>query len=351
MVHVKTVVIDCRFAHFPAGIGRYTRELVPLLLPRLASSKIVLIVMAEGKPWAAALAGGSEVMVARGAHYAFREQWEIPSLLRAAHADLFFAPHFNVPFFCPVPFVCTIHDLILHRYPNQATLPKRMAYRILMQRSVRRARRVIAVSRFTAEELARVFGGGIVSKTTVIHNGVSGIFHSRSAVEQDEAVRTFGIQRPFFLYVGNAKEHKNVPMLLSAFERSGRGDAELVLALSGREASSLHLSPRVRLLSDLHDDALAALYSAALAFVTPSLYEGFGLPVAEAAACGCPVIAVKGSSIPEVAPEGSILLPPTVDALADALRNAREGERPAVCRFSWEETAEKTADVLRVAMS
>ncbi len=254
--------------------------------------------------------------------------------MKRARIDLLYSPHFNVPFFCPVPYIVTIHDLILHRYPNQATFQRRAAYRVLMARSLKRAKRIIAVSAFTASELRATYG----RDSTVISEGVDPVFHPRSNEEIERVRERHGIQKPFFLYVGNAKEHKNVHMLVEAFRLLQDKSRELVLVVSGKERTSIVLSSDVRVLHDLPDEDLAALYSAAECFATASLYEGFCLPIAEALACACPVIASRVGAIPEIAGSNAILIDANVPAFINALR--KPPLRREACTFSsWDAIA------------
>ncbi len=283
-------------------------------------------------------------------HYTLAEQTLLPDIYRREKIDLLFVPHFNIPYFCPVPAVVTIHDLILHRYPNQASLLRRLAYRTLMYRAVHAARRIIAVSHFTADEVAQVYGSSVKRKTRVVHEGVSSEFTPVTPAEAKPVLDRYGLARPYFLYVGNAKEHKNVPMLLSAYESSGRSDMDLVLVTGGRETKDLLLPPGARLLPFVAEKDLPALYSAATACVTASLYEGFGLPLFEAAACGCPVIGTRSGALPEIAPLGSLIIDPSPAAFAAALRSppARRAERPPLP--SWDAAAVNTTAVLAEAL-
>ncbi len=349
MVHVMRVAVDCRFAGTQTGLGRYARELVSALLRRKDGILYILLVRSSDEPWIAELPQPVETISVPAPHYSLREQWEIPRAVQSANADLFFALHFNVPFFCPVPFVVTIHDLILHRYPNQASLAKQIAYRLLMARAIRRARRIISVSAFTRSELKHFYGKRIAAKTTTVHEGVSPLFSRSSEDEIADVRRKYDLHSPFFLYVGNAKQHKNVQMLIDAFEEVRNQKAEvrreLVLVTGGRERELLRLADDVRVIEKVADTDLPSLYSAADAFVTASLYEGFGLPVAEAERCGCPVIAAKRASIPEIASASTILLEPTVQAFAAAMSRT-SFPSPTPARLLWDDTAAHTARIL-----
>ncbi len=279
-------------------------------------------------------------------HYSWEEQKLLPKIIKNSNCDLLFSPHFNIPFFCGVPFVITIHDLILHRYPNQSPLLKRMAYKILISRAVKRATHIIAISNFVLNDISNTFGRRRVKKkTSVIYEGVSDLFTKRSFEESKQVLEKYNLKQPFFLYVGNAKQHKNVQKLIDAHNSLSENPPYLVLVCSGSESKKLRINNKTILLPDVPDEDLPALYSSALCFITASLYEGYCLPVIEAQACGCPVIASNKGAIPEVAGKGAVIIEPTVDMLSKAMSNPpMPPER--FCKPRWEDTAEKTLDVL-----
>ena len=358
---VKTIGIDARFADTGTGLGRYTRELVTRLVNsrpdgvQFVSSlsadaarrvQFVLLVCDLSAPWLLRLPKENiQLSSFSFHHYSLAEQILLPILIKKNKVDVFWSPHFNVPYFCPVPFVVTIHDLILHRYPNQASWFKRLAYNFLFKHAVHNAQSIIAVSHFTESELTNVYGARLSQKTTVIPEGVPGVFHPYTTEEAALVLERYGISEPFFLYVGNAKEHKNLGLLLDAFEKLEDADASLVLVSGGKELERMTLPARTHVLHDVSDLDLAHLYALAKAFVTPSLYEGFGLPIVEAAACDCPIIAIKGSAVSEVAPKTAMLIDPTISALSHALRNppVRSGATP---QKSWDQVAQETLVVL-----
>lgn len=344
---MQRIAIDCRFAGTSSGLGRYARELVSALLQRRDAVEYVLLVLPEAKNWIATLPDSKNWCAVEiySRHYSLSEHWVIPRLLRKHTVDLLFSPHFTAPPFCPVPFVVTVHDLILHAFPNAAPLWKRMGYRVLMRHAVRDAKAIITISNFVAQEIARAYGPQAAERTQVITEGVGNTFSRKTPEEQKHVRERYSIDGPFFLYVGNAKEHKNVPMLLAAFSALPSSSPQLVLVTGGKEADSLRLPPRVLRLSDLQDDDLAALYSAAACFVTPSLYEGFCLPLAEALACGCPAIALIGGPMAEVSQGQARLIEPTVEALTHALRSPPP-HPVAFIPPRWEDAARQTAEVL-----
>lgn len=343
-----TIGIDCRFASTNSGLGRYTRELVTQLLSRSDDVKYVLFVN-DGADWVPKNAKNFSLFSFHSKHYSLSEQLKFPGIIRRSKIDLLFAPHFNVPLLCPVPFVATIHDLILHRYPNQASGLKQRAYRAVMGRTVKKAKALIAVSRFTADEVVKTYGKELKKKITVIHEAASPEFIRKSAAACTPVLKKYGLPKPFFVYVGNAKEHKNVQMLIDAYRSLESTETELVLVVSGDEVKSLKLCDGVRLLTDVPATDLSCLYYFAVAFVTASLYEGFGLPVLEAQASGCPVIVTNTGSLPEIAPEGALIVEPTVEDIADALRDPPPPPDMAKMR-TWGEVAEETFDIFKNAL-
>lgn len=346
---MTTIGIDARFASVPTGLGRYTRELVPRLLARNDGQRYVVFGPATAKAWLETLPNCA-VRMTDIRHYSPAEQFLMPRVLYKESLDLLFSLHFNVPLYAGVPSVVTIHDLILHRYPNDASFLRRAAYRFLMQRAVRKASAIIAVSDFTKSELSAVYGPSVAAKTTVVHEGVAPLFRARDEDEQRRVQERLGLSAPFFLYIGNAKQHKNVPMLLDAFSRLPDDGTELILVSGGPEADRLTLPSRVRILRAVDDADLPALYSAARAFVTASLYEGFCLPLLEAAACGCPIVAVRGSAVTEVAPAGSVLVGATPEELVTALQQVPQRTGQVGTFRTWEDCAAQTAQVLQRAL-
>lgn len=345
MLHVG---IDCRFGGTVSGLGSYTRALVMQMVRRNDPIQYTLFVRSAKEEWVRGLIGlpaTFRLQPVAYSHYSLAEQTLFPLAMRRSGIDLLFALHFNVPLACPVPFMVTIHDLILHRYPNEAPLWKRMAYRAVMRHAVARARSLITVSQFVLQEMEEAYGKRAARKVVVIPEGVDARFFRRPAHEQECVLRKYGICRPFFLYVGNAKEHKNVHVLLAAFRKLRSPEKTLVLVTSGHEADSLETGEGILRCSGIGDDELPALYSAASAFVTASLYEGFCLPIAEARACGCPVIALRRGAVPEVAGEDSVLTEATAEALTRAMHSPPPSAGARWTR-GWEKVAEETVRCL-----
>lgn len=334
---MSRITIDCRFASGATGLGTYTRHLVQELVAQ-GEHEYVLLVHNVFDSWLSDMS--VDIIGIDVPHYSLKEQWALPRIIQSVECDGYFCPHFNVPLQCPVPFVVTIHDLILHEYPNQASLPKQLAYRVLMKQAVSRAKQVIAVSEFTATELKRVYG----AEATVVPEGIS-----IDPAVSPTALEGVEVPEEFFLYVGNAKEHKNVQTLLNAHRALGTDATPLLLVSGGPELSHLTMHDGVHVLRDIHHAQLSALYKQARCFVTPSLYEGFCLPVLEAQAAGCPIIASNRTAIPELAGPHTMLVEPTEAGLLAALQHPPTAADTPQPQYTWANAAKLTATVLQSA--
>ena len=265
--------------------------------------------------------------------------------------------------------VVTLHDLAFLLYPATHTEASR-AYYAASGESVRKAERVIAVSQRTASDAVRLLGVDPVRMRVVPEAAAPG-FSPRDPDAFAAVARRLGLEaRPYVLFVGTLEPRKNVPLLLEAFtEVRAELDVQL-LVVGGRgwldePIFAAHarsgLGDNVRFLGTLDEDDLAALYSYAAVFALPSLYEGFGLPVLEAMACGAPVICSNAGPLPEVAGDAAILLDPHEPALwAEAMlavlsdghlaHTLRQNGFARAATFSRARAAQATRDVYREAL-
>ncbi|MCX7623144.1 MAG: glycosyltransferase family 1 protein [Thermomicrobium sp.] len=281
---------------------------------------------------------------------------------------LLFVPAHVLPVRCPVPAVVTVHDLGYRYEPDAHPLLQRLYLELGTRCSVRQARRVIAISRATASDLVRWYGVR-PDKIAVVPHGVDEHFFRRSAEECAAVRHRYGLGGPYLLHVGTLQPRKNIVRLVRAFELLARSDGELELVLAGKRGwlaapieAAIAASPyryRIRVLGHVGEDELPALYSAAEVFVFPSLYEGFGLPVLEAMACGTPVVASRRGALAEVAAPAIPCDPLDPADIARAVTLARDPERRQrivaaglehARRYSWERAACATLAVLAEAV-
>lgn len=296
-------------------------------------------------------------------------QTAVPKLARRGDFDLFHFTSATAPALFGAPYVVTIHDLSLVRHPETHPMRRRLYQGSLLARTAARARRVIAISETTARDVVEMLDVE-PDRVAVTPLGVDERFRPiADEARLAEVRRRHGLDGPFVLYVGNVEPRKNLARLLDAFERVGRRDVSLALAggtawLSEdvvRRVAAYRGPGRVRLLGYVEDEELPALYSAAEVFAYVSLWEGFGLPVLEAMACGTPVVCSRIPAHEEVAGRAARYADPmSVEEIAGALdrllaspaergRLAAAGRRRAA-RFTWAETARRTLDVYRATV-
>jgi len=262
--------------------------------------------------------------------------------------------------------VVTIHDLAALDHPEWFGSRFARWYRFLQPRLLATAERIITVSEFSRQRAA-AYVPAAEERIVVIPLGIGAAFRP---VEKDQVAdvrRRLRLPDSYVLVVGSLQPRKNLRRLLAAWRRiEDRIPSDVVLAISGMRFDHLFgdpdLSPtptRVRLLGYVDDVDLPALYTGALVFVYPSLYEGFGLPPLEAMACGTAVVSANAGSLPEVVGDAAVLVEPReIDSIAEGLVRALE-EEPLRTRlhaaglarakeFTWERTAEATRRVLRL---
>jgi glycosyltransferase involved in cell wall biosynthesis len=292
----------------------------------------------------------------------------LPRLAQRLKADLVHLQYIAPPWL-PCPYVCTIHDITFRLFPEWFDRRDRLLMNWLIPRSVRRAAQVTVPSESTAADVASAYHVD-ESRVAVIPYAAPPEFSEPVTPEAVRAIREqCHLERDYFLFVGTLQPRKNLPRLLEASARADTQGADL--AITGKHGwrqpeleglvRSLGLSGRVRLLGYVPDESLPALYAGALAFLFPTLYEGFGIPVLEAMACGTPVLTSNVSALPEVAGQAALLVDPcSVEAIAEGItRLATDGKlrqelsaagRRQAKRFSWEATARLTVEAYRRAL-
>jgi glycosyltransferase involved in cell wall biosynthesis len=344
---LQTLCVDGRKA-FDSGIGVVVRG----LLSEFGKDGVSVLVICNSDEQRETLKGlmpDHNYAVARAPNYSIKEQFAIPL---AAEGDVLWSPHYNVPFGVGIPVVSTVHDLLPLAYPQLFPgLRKQVYARLMFRLCALKSSAVVCVSEFTARELSK-FTGCPARKIRVVPNGV--------------APRWFGLKRvpdpadPFFLFVGNLKPHKNLNVLLAAFESvSSRiphrlvvvGQSEGFITSDKDSVARSKNTPRVTFAGAISDEQLDKLMAKASALIVPSIYEGFGLPTLEALAAGVPVVASNIPPVKEVCGDDAIYFDPKkTEELAEALlavstlpperrdEMSRRGKARAQ-EFSWERAA------------
>ncbi len=352
------VAVDARMAD-ASGIGTYVCSVLARLVAAGPEWRLVLLgdpAALGRRAWAAA--PGVEVVAHRAPIYGLRGQ-VLPAAARALSPDLLWVPHYNIPLTWRGPLLVTVHDLAHLALPEVFGRGARRAYACLTFAAVRRrAAGLLFVSRFSRDEFHRLVGSPRGAEW-VVPNGVD--------PEWFEAP-TPAAERPYFIYVGNVKPHKNLGRLLEGFAAVAP-EIPHQLVLAGRRRGFLTGDPeiarraeglgdRVRFTGFLETGELRRAVGAATALALPSLYEGFGLPAVEAMACGRPVLAARAGALPEVCGDTALYCDPRdpLDIAAGLRRLATDPELVArlaaagpehARRFNWDDTASAVSAAIR----
>lgn len=343
------------------GIGRYTGRLAVSLADQG---------LAVHRLWAGQRPPGAAGETLRGAYLLpgllTVGQFAVARLARRLGLDVVHDPTGAMPLFLTGSArVVTIHDAVPYVYPRTSSRLDWLIYRLWLPFAIRRANQVITDSRQSCEDIMANLPVQS-DKIVVIPLAADGRFRPMEPAEVAPILREYGVDGPYILYVGSLTARKNLPRLVEAYARLRRWSERWKLVVAGvrkwKSAPIFDAVQRLGLESHLHftgyvaDEDLPALYNGADLFAFPSLYEGFGLPVLEAMACGTPVVTSDTSSLPEVAGDAALQVDPyNVEAMADAMRRMledgdlaqelRERGLARAAQFSWERTARETVKV------
>jgi len=255
----------------------------------------------------------------------------------------------------------TVHDMVHERFPDLYNSKNDERFRAIKKHCIQQADAAICVSENTRKDLLYFYGLNADS-VHVVPNACNDIF-KKGQIESNNIEAS--IEQPFLLYVGSRACYKNFDLLIHAYSKWTQHKEIKLLFVGGKPWSQseqqaladLGIQSQVKLLRDVDDKTLCCLYNRAVVFVYPSLYEGFGIVLLEAMACGCPIIASRIPSTIEVAKDCPIYFDPSeedelLDALDIALSEGRNSERvqaglERVKSYSWDKTATQTLGVYR----
>jgi glycosyltransferase involved in cell wall biosynthesis len=353
------------------GIGRYVENLIGQLEKIDSSNEYFIFLQKNNFDDYNPSPKNFKKVLADFRAYSFGEQILFPLVLNKHQLDLVHFTHFNVPLFYFKKFIVTIHDLIISHYPNSRATTlnplfyrfKLWVYKIVVKLAAKRARNIIAVSKYTKQDVSR-FLSVKPDKITVTHEGVDLPMLSDGSCQA--VLDKFGLKGDFLLYVGSAYPHKNLEVLIKAFQVLKAKNSHLSLVLVGSqsyfytrlatEIDPLGLSNSIILTGYVDDQTLACLYRSAKLYIFPSLIEGFGLPPLEAQSYGLPVVSSNSSCLPEVLGDSAIYFDPndiddivgqTNKVLSDSVLTEDLINRghQNVKRYSWESCANLTKNL------
>lgn len=359
------------------GIGTYTRNVVRALGRLDRSTKYFLIGSPEKVKEIGSLPANFHTVPLLDEDTTFKGYFEFRTILKRLDVDLVHIPHlFWVPRSLPCPYVVTVHDVLEHmsRSKDHSGL-RRSLHHQLTRRVLLGAARIFAVSQFSKSEVEKLFGIP-PRRIEVVYNAIDPRFLSGHANDADRQLiaERYLVTYPFLLYAGRISPHKNLVRIIEAFsalkgelEKEGRL-RELKLIIIGDDLSGHPDLRRTVIRSGVNNDVrffgfvpidiLRIFYDLAVAFIFPSLYEGFGLPPLEAMAHGTPVVTSNTSSLPEVVGNAAVLVNPEnvfeimrathrvlVDQVLREKLKLRGYERSK--HFSWDDSARRILKVYR----
>ncbi len=294
------------------------------------------------------------------------EQFFLPFSLWKNEINLYHSTGFTLPFFKPkkTKYVVTLADMTFSSHPEYHLWWKVCYFRYMIPRALKKADKVITISENTKNDIIKMIKIS-PEKIKTIYLGVDQQFSPQKKAFCKKIIKKYGLKTPYILFVGMLEPRKNIIGLLHAYALlKDRKEHELVIV--GKKGwkyenifetvKKLSLQNLVHFLGYVPDEELPALYSAATCFVYPSFYEGFGIPVLEAMACGCPVITSNNSSMKEIAGNAAVLVDPenkeTIkDAIELILSHKKEQQRRRkagllhVKKFRWDVMAKQTKEL------
>jgi len=367
------ILIDGRFWGMEnAGLGRYTINLVEEL-QKIDNKNEYLLLLRKKYFNKLTLPGNWIAVPADFKHYGLQEQIKLPGLISSYKPDIIHFLHFNIPLFLKMPYIVTIHDILMHKQKGLAatTLPffsyfaKRLGYKTVFRKAVVGAERIIVPSRSVKKEVVNYYRID-PGKIDVTYEG----YDERILCKGDRktVLRKYGINSGYFIYAGNAYPHKNLKRLIEAIillNRESGAKVLLVIATSRgvfekrlkNDIKKAGATEYVKLLGYVPESDLGALFENSIAFVFPSLSEGFGLPGLEALASGTLLIASDIPVFREVYKESAFYFNPyDFSSIEKAMKNVadlekskreeavKEGQEFAR-RYSWAKMARETLKI------
>lgn len=310
---MKKIGIDARMlGPKQTGIGNYIQELinrVPALDPQ--NHYYIFLRPPYFTEWVSKSKNVTKVF-APEKWYSYKEQLVFPLRLFAYNLDLVHFPHFNVPLLYPKKHITTIHDITPKFFHGHKMTSKwrRKMFDLVFDNAITQSEEVITVSEFTRQDILEQYPE-LKTPLSVVYNGFHPRFNSTVSYDTIKEIKAkYSITKPFILFIGVWRNHKNIAGLVRAFSILKKQGHDIQLVLGGEELDT-YTEPReiweaegiggdIILPGFIPDEDMAALYAAAELYVIPSFYEGFGINGLEAFASGTPVVASNTTALPEI---------------------------------------------------
>ncbi len=372
-VDCMTIGIDARLWS-ESGIGRYIRNLI-FNLAEIDNQNEYFVFLLDKNFDSITLPKNFTKVRANYPWYGLKEQVSYPKLLNKYNLDLMHFPHFNVPIFYKGKFVVTIHDLIhQHFQMRRATTHgflvyklKQEGYKRVFSSATKKSQKIITVSNYVKNKLTKewkINPAKIIITTEGVEENILEIAAKVKETQIKTTLHKFNIKQPFIFYAGNAHPHKNVEGLIKAFLELRKNYQYLQLVLAGQDhyfwqrIKDEYVDKNIIYAGYVTDLELVAFYKSAKEYVVPSFEEGFGIPLLEAMACGCPVVSSNRASLPEVGGDGALYFVPEnlkdmSEKIMQVLNNEKlreeliEKGKKRYKQFSWKKLAKETLEIYK----
>lgn len=351
------------------GIEKYILQCLSSLSKKDSKNKYVLFFSNNLVPKLNLKANFSKFVTKFSTKSAFAriiwEQFWLSREIRQQGINLFHGTSFVLPLFKPCRYLLTIYDLSYLYYPESYTFLNRLYYQLFLKHSIKMANRIIAISDAAKKEIVKEFNVP-EKKIDIIYPAFDDHFGvMNKSVARDFLSKNYNLSEPFFLFVGSLIPRKNLVRIILAFDKI-KDESKHKLVVIGKKGwlyeeifdtvKKLNLSSKVVFTNYVQESDLPYFYNAASSLVFASLHEGFGIPILEAMACGCPVITSNKSSMPEVAGDSAILVDPlNIGDIAAAMNKIIADKKlreelinkglARIKQFSWDKSAEQLLNV------
>ncbi len=359
-----SIMIDARIAikNSEHGIARHVKELIFNLFKLNSDKKhfYYLLVNNDNILLETNIPENFKLIVLKYGVFSILSQFELFFVISKYKPDLFHSPQFIVPLFSKVPLVATIHDMNHLALGNNYSFLKRLYYQFFLQNKLKKAKAIITVSHFSKNEIVKYFN--ITSNIIhVFYNGVNQNFKPLKHYSSERikaVIQKYQLPSQYLFALGNSKPHKNLKKVIESY-CLGKYSIPLVILSNSKEqianfANDFNCAQNVTAIDFVAEDDFPIVYGMSKVFLYVSLYEGFGLPPIEAAACGVPCVVSNSTSLPEVMADSAFYVDPTsVVDIQNGIAKCLESETlhvqevvknglTLIQKYSWEEMAKET---------
>lgn len=365
------ILIDARLYGLEnAGLGRYLVNLISSL-QKIDNKNDYLIILRKKYFKKLNFNKNFRKILFDVGHYSIREQLLFPKIIKKENPDIVHYPHFNISVFCNKPFVVTIHDLLMHKQKGKeaTTLPmpvylfKRLFYKFIFKNAIKKSKHIIVPSNFVKREIVNFYKID-QEKITVAHEGVD--FDYKNNLDLNNFLSQNNINKPYFLYVGNAYPHKNLKKTINAFAELQNTKKINFVIVSARNIFVKRLltfvetngyKKFIKIVGYVPDRILAELYKQSTGFIYPSISEGFGLQGLEAMILKTICLSSDIEAFREIYEDNAVYFDPfskssiknailKVVHLSDSEKeNMIEKAYNFAKKYSWDKMAESTLEV------